>query len=77
MKTFIVTIKGARNPVHNPHAKVTGPCRIGIQDCTDSTGEHHSFLVAANDFDNARRNVLNMNPAIHITRIESATLYEF
>lgn len=46
MKVFIVTVKLGKNPEHNPHDKKTAACPAsqGPSICTDSTGEHHSFL---------------------------------
>lgn len=56
---FIVTVRLPKNPKHDPHNKVTGPCPLyqhmsellaGLSTvyitslCTDTTGEHHSFV---------------------------------
>ncbi|AXH66272.1 hypothetical protein SEA_SATIS_111 [Streptomyces phage Satis] len=42
---FLVTVKLAKNPGHNPREKKTGPCPVNGKPCTDVTGEHHTFLV--------------------------------
>lgn len=42
---YIVTVRTARNPEHDPQAKKTGRCPFSAA-CTDVTGEHHSFLAA-------------------------------
>lgn len=60
----IVTIKLPKNPNHNPHAKVTGPCPVSSV-CTDSTGEHHSVIVHSEaEIEQLRERFK------HITRIE-------
>lgn len=71
---YIITIRLRRNPDHDPQHKVTGPCPVGPGplsgqhplECTDVTGEHHSFLWEAPDIEQAKRNWQNL----HITRIE-------
>lgn len=66
MKTFLVTVKLARNPAHDPHHKVTGPCPVNGAPCTDVTGEHHTAFVRATSADVAAAEFDNM----HVTRIE-------
>jgi hypothetical protein len=57
MSSYIVTIKVPKNPKHDPHNKVIGPCPIAFnKDCTDVTGEHHSFLFSSEEpIDEVRR----------------------
>lgn len=73
MLQFIVTIKLARNPKHDPHNKVVDVCPIPGNDegvCTDSTGEHHSFLTIGWTADEVR---LKWSDHYHVTRVELAT----
>jgi hypothetical protein len=44
--TWLVTVKLPKNPAHDPRAKRTGPCPFS-NECTDVTGEHHTFLTNA------------------------------
>lgn len=71
---FLITIKMRKNPIHDPHNKVTGDCPIrpwGMDDskkiCTDATGEHHTILVECEDLDAARA---KFELFYHVTRIE-------
>lgn len=41
---FVMTVRAAKNPTHNPRAKVTGAC-VASPECTDQSGEHHTFVV--------------------------------
>ena len=59
----LVTIKLPKNPLHDPHNKVTGPCPVS-RVCTDSTGEHHTVLVQTEG------NLAWYMSNYHITRIE-------
>lgn len=43
--TYLVTVKMAKNPAHNPKDKKVGRCPAGEGTCTDYTGEHHTFIV--------------------------------
>lgn len=61
----IVTVKLPKNPNHNPHAKVTGPCPVNGATCTDVTGEHHTVLITNDASLAALRAKFK-----HITRIE-------
>lgn len=61
--TFLVTVKLPKNPAHNPRAKVTGPCPFS-DECTDVTGEHHSFLTGADGLAVLREE------GTHVTRVE-------
>jgi len=50
----IVTVRLPRNPKHNPHHKQTGVCPLsmvvkGVTQCTDITGEHHSYIEEGED----------------------------
>lgn len=69
MKAYIVTVKLPRNPDHDPYSKVTGPCPANGLKCTDVTGEHHSFLVFADDETDIRF-IVHGQGFKHITRIE-------
>lgn len=69
MSDFIVTVKLANNPTHDPKNKVTGPCPINKSTCTDVTGAHHSFLfrnALSEDIVRTYFEVLGF----HVTRIE-------
>lgn len=72
MNRFIVTIRLPKNPDHNPHSKKTGICPASGAICTDVTGEHHSYLLFADDIDAAREGAINhLKPGARITRIEA------
>jgi len=60
---WIVTVKLPKNSGHNPRAKQTGPCPFS-DECTDVTGEHHSFLTGPGGLETLREN------GTHITRTE-------
>lgn len=72
----LVTVKLPRNPAHNPHNKVTGPCPVSHFQCTDVTGEHHTVSVRSRHSDQsaaiaeAETFVRSERPGIHITRSE-------
>jgi hypothetical protein len=66
---WIVTIKNKKNPAHDPHNKVTAACGSS-EKCTDSTGEHHSFL--AYSVSPATLQASLKEKGIHVTRIEAA-----
>lgn len=51
--------------MHNPQDKKTNHC-VSNPVCTDSTGEHHSFLVDANSIPA----IQDYFDGAHITRIE-------
>jgi hypothetical protein len=44
-KMYLVTMSLPGTPGHDPTNKITGPCEIAGQHCTDRTGKHHTFLV--------------------------------
>lgn len=60
---YIVTIKLPRNPKHDPHNKIVGECPVS-DECTDSTGEHHSTIVMTIE------EVEAMQKNVHVTRVE-------
>lgn len=69
MGLYLVTVKLARNPEHDPRAKVTTSCPIGHgSPCTDATGEHHTYLTEATDRDTALAHARQRHG--HVTRIE-------
>lgn len=71
---YIVTVRGAKNPAHDPrHGKLTGRCDFSPV-CTDVTGEHHSFLVCAPSAQIATAKVRTLG--YHVTRVEEAQLLE-
>lgn len=70
MTTYIVTIKDPKNPRHNPHNKVTSECtRSDV--CTDSTGEHHSFIVET-ELSPGEVIAAFRSAGTHVTRVEQA-----
>lgn len=72
---FLITVKLAKNPDHNPQKKVTANCPLDSDhECTDSTGEHHTFLFQRDGFWTADAIKLlweNRHPGVHVTRVES------
>jgi hypothetical protein len=67
-RRFIVTVKLPKNCNHDPHNKQGGVCPVTGSDCTDTTGEHHSFVYETHrDIDYVRQ---NWEGSYHITRIE-------
>ena len=67
MSFFVVTIKLAKTNSHDPRNKVTAGCPTSAQ-CTDSTGEHHSFVMVANSV--VEINEYMKTRQVHVTRIE-------
>lgn len=68
---FIVTVKLPRNKDHDPHNKQEGTCpATASKYCTDTTGEHHSFLLEAGSLLEAKTTVTKMGFS-HTTRIET------
>lgn len=59
----LVTIKLPKNPKHDPHNKVTGPCPVSGS-CTDVTGEHHTVLIYTDS------GLEKLTALHHITRVE-------
>lgn len=73
MQAYIVTVKLKRNPNHDPKNKLAAECPIAPADqacCTDSTGEHHSFLIVATSILVARERFEDRG--YHVTRVETA-----
>jgi hypothetical protein len=70
MEVFIVTIKLAKNPEHNPKQKKSNACPLkGGTICTDSTGEHHSFVTLGKSVQDVKT---YWEDRYHVTRVESA-----
>jgi len=72
LKMFIVTIKLPRNPDHDPHNKKSGNCLVS-NNCTDVTGEHHSYLDQ--DVSEERLRARASERFKHITRTEEVRGY--
>ena len=74
MTVYIVTIKLKRLKEHDPKAKLTGICRQTKGQCTDNTGEHHSFLHVENTYGNDALIVQAKYERLgyHVTRVEIA-----
>jgi hypothetical protein len=70
MSRYVVTVKFDRNPAHNPNRKVTGPCPLSEQACTDRTGAHHSTVVDTVATVAEVRDWFTQR-GIHVTRIET------
>lgn len=66
---WLVTVKLAKNPDHNPHKKQSGPCPVNGKPCTDTTGEHHTVADFTSKTEEQVRKVF---AGFHITRIEKA-----
>lgn len=66
---FLVTIKLPRNPKHNPQNKIVGRCPFS-DECTDSTGEHHTGIVSASEQAVVEMMYGPEGMGHHITRIE-------
>jgi len=76
MTLWIVTVKLEPNPNHDPTNKITETCPIHSMSngkCTDSTGEHHSFLYVTKGDQNIN-DVKNWFNKYHVTRVEQAIL---
>ncbi len=71
MAQFLVTVRLAKNPEHNPREKKTGPCPVNGKLCTDVTGEHHTFLVELDDVDDAEAAREIYAGLYRVTRIET------
>lgn len=67
---YLVTVKLKKNPEHNPHNKITGPCPVDWgKKCSDSTGEHHTFPSYLGSIEECKEFWSN---EYHVTRIEEA-----
>ena len=68
MKRFVVTIKVKRDPKHDPMNKKTGVCPTSSA-CTDTTGEHHTYITTGRNIDDVRQSALEAGWR-HVTRVE-------
>jgi len=67
----IVTVKLSKNPRLNPQHKITGKCPLNVPEilrCTDTTGEHHSYVEFGNTLSEIRNKAIRKYG--HVTRIE-------
>lgn len=69
MRLYLITVKLPRNTSHDPHKKVTGPCPVTGELCTDVTGQHHTVLYHS-DWDIHRVRAQAKKLYDHVTRIE-------
>lgn len=80
MTIYIVTVQLKKNPNHNLKNKKTAACPVAPEyNCTDSTGEYHSFLHSQEDDDEIPYDVdeialLYMQEGYHVTRVEVGSL---
>lgn len=68
-KVYLVTVKLPKNPDHDPRNKVTGPCPVTGNLCTDVTGEHHTFTVQSRGGIDLVTTFARMRYG-HVTRVE-------
>lgn len=74
---FIVTIKLAKNPKHDPKNKQTNICPLDIFSvCTDITGEHHSFLYEAPESWGIEQVTEYWKIEYHVTRVEGVNSWQ-
>jgi len=73
MTLYIITVKLPSLKKHDPKFKLTGKCRAKKSQCTDITGEHHSFLHIENDYadPNHIKRIFEKS-GFHVTRVEIA-----
>lgn len=71
---WIVTVKEPKNTQHDPKNKVTSNCTYS-EVCTDSTGEHHSFVIATDASEEQIKETIEAS-GVHVTRIERAKWYK-
>jgi hypothetical protein len=69
----IVTVKLPRNSKHDPQHKQVGVCPLskilkGVTQCSDITGEHHSYIEEGEDITDIETKAKAKFP--HVTRIE-------
>jgi hypothetical protein len=75
MTPYIVTVKLAKSQEHNPNDKKTAECPASHgSTCTDSTGEHHSFIALGSDITEVQATWTASG--YHVTRVETARLQE-
>ncbi len=67
---YLVTVKLPKNPVHNPRRKQFGACPVNGEPCSDTTGEHHTFLVRSKHGGDHVTKVAAAKYG-HVTRVES------
>ena len=71
MTLWIITIKLEDNPKHDPQNKKHGKCPHNLEECTDITGRHHSFI-----YNGEGRSILDVKAKLsslyHVTRVEKA-----
>jgi hypothetical protein len=70
---YIVTVKLPKNKEHDPKNKKTDVCPVSSDyaECTDATGEHHSFLAYGNSAEEVRD---VFKSYYHVTRVEMAMI---
>jgi len=71
---FVVTVKLAKNPAHNPRDKQQGECPCATL-CTDTTGEHHSFLMYGPSVEQVTTSAKVVYG--HVTRVEIAKIWSY
>jgi hypothetical protein len=72
MTPYIVTVKLAKNPEHDPSNKKVAECPASHGCvCTDTTGEHHSFIALGSDVTQVQ--AVWTASGYHVTRVETAT----
>jgi hypothetical protein len=70
MSLYVVTVKLPKPSDHDPDNKRTGTCAVSAE-CTDVTGEHHSYLFTGDTIDAARAD--GEERFGHVTRVELVT----
>jgi len=74
MKLFIITIKMLALQAHDPKNKKLGYCRAKTALCSDSTGEHHSFLVRG---ESVEQIINTYKQNYDVTRVEEIDLIPY
>lgn len=68
--TYLVTVTVPGTLSHNPRKKVTGPCPVNGEPCSDVTGKHHTILVrSVRSVEGVRDECAEKYG--HVTRVES------
>lgn len=70
---YLVTVTVPGTVGHDPKNKVTGPCPVSGETCTDITGKHHTFLVESSLDRESVREAYEFKYG-HVTRIEEARM---
>jgi hypothetical protein len=75
MRTFLVTVKLVKNPVHDPKNKITGICPADKWTrCTDVTGAHHTMMyITDDDLTTVEDTTAFFALNFHVTRDEEVT----